>query len=662
MLTRPVCCLARLGIVGAMVVLLTGCPEDAADIVEVKATSLDFDVAPLPLVSFSTGAVSIDNLVLVTFDTTVADAFDRSTDATPAYVVADRRWVWGGPAHRAVDGRAPTLLQTDPVVMSSIGLLVESPAAEGGAYYNIWVSGVMDGLPPNSQYTVAFVRYGVDVKAELDQAAILMGEPITQPDSLVVLNPNPLGDPNVDINYFTTGNDGDTIPAQPGANPFIIGNATTDGTGNSDLGIMISATDAISGGNPYFWTNDQENPPTAAMLDSAMFGRNDGVAFAPTSYNYIVMFEGLGVTGRTIARWQVAQDLDLSGQPLNNGFYPYPTAAYTLGQLIGAPGGAGRPDSITVDILKAEPTAASAVWQAWLVNRDEEPVTAVPATATYQRVAIVREIHEVTGEIISEKDSVLEATPQTSNFQGELIADLGGDVGEQEIKHRLIISDATVGGGSGPGFFTDVVVTLEESAGATTPSQAMALWHQYTDQGGTPANYFDDSSAGGTLVFGHFDPDDPTASTTFTEADIAQASGVGGVVAVTHDSVEVSVEMKNLPLPPVGYYYEGWLVGPNGNTFSFGPIRALPPDTTSLFHADTATTLPSVTPTGIRYAVARGIIHLDAVIGEEGGEFTINLTNFYLTLEPKVGAAPKNIADIEVGLLPTEAMIRRMGG
>jgi hypothetical protein len=642
-----------------MVVLLTGCPDQAADIIEPKSTILDFDVAPLPDASLPGGDVAIDNLVLADFDLSRnnGDAFDRATDALPAYDEASADWIWGGPADASVDGRAPTLLQQTPVVVGT-GLLVESPADQGGPYYNIWVSGVMEGLTPNTQYTVAFVRYGVDVKAELDQAAIMRGEPITQPDSLVVLNPNPLGDPNVDINFSTTGNEGDTIPAQPGGNPFIIGNATVDAGGVSDFGIMISATDAVTGGNPYFWTSE-DTIPTAAMLDSAMFGRNDGVAFAPTSYNYIVMFEGLGVTGRTVARWQVAQDLDLNGDPLSNAFYPYPTDVFTLEELIAAPGGAGRPDSISVELFNAKPLAGSNVWQAWLVNRDESPITMIPAVSTYERVAIVRERDPITGEIISETDEILETVPGAFTFTGQLRAEVAGKEVPQEVKHRLIITDASIGGGSGPGFFTDVVFSQENGA-ASDPSDRTSTWFQYTDQGGTPGDYFDDVSASGLLEFGHFVLDDPATSVEFTAGDWIQTSGFGG----TRED-EVSVDVTNLPLPPVGFYYEGWLTGPNGNALSLGPITSLPPDSVSLYDADIDLNLPSVTATGIRFANVAAVVGPDAIVTVTPTDTIVNLRIFLLTLEPKLGfvdtaTGSKNIADLLIGSLPIETIIDRL--
>ncbi len=662
--TRRVRHLAWLWVAGVMVVLLTGCPEQAADIVEVKSTILDFPVAPTSDALLPGGDVEIESLVLAQFDVTRGDgdAFARATDDLPGFDPDYfDSWVFGVPAHRTIDNRAPTIQATTAITSSASGLFVGAPAylpSEG--YYYFIVSGVLQDLPPNTEYTVALVRYGVQVNAELDQAAILLGDPITQRDSLVVLNPNPLGDPTVDINTATTGNTGDTIFAQVGANPYIIGHANSDGSGVSDFGIMIDAK--TSGGTPVFLAGT-DAPPTAAQRDSVPFGRNDGVAFDLPRYNYVVLFEGQGVTGPTVARWQVGQDFDLSGAPLSNGLYPYPTEAMTLEELIAAPGGAGRPDSISIELFNTKPLAAGNVWQAWLVNRDESPPTVTPALGTYERVAIVRERDPITGEIISEEDQVLETVTGTSTFTGQLAADVAGKDVPQEVKHRLIISDASIGGGSGPGFFTDVVFSQESGAAASSPSNMTSTWFQYTDKGGTPGDFFDDVSASGPLNFGHFVVDDPAASVEFTAADWLQTRGLGG----TRED-EVSIDITNLPLPPVGFYYEGWLTGVTGstvNTISLGPITSLPPDTVSLFDADINSDLPSVTVTGIRYANVAAVVGPDAIVTATPTDTTVNLRTFFLTLEPKMGyvdasTGAKNIADVLLGSLPIEMIINRL--
>ncbi len=82
----------------------------------------------------------------------------------------------------------------------------------------------------------------------------------------------------------------------------------------------------------------------------------------------------------------------------------------------------------------------------------------------------------------------------------------------------------------------------------------------------------------------------------------------------------------------------------------------MPPDTTSLFDADIDPNLPGVTATGIRFANTSAVLDPDAIVSADE---TVNLTNFFLTLEPKLGGAAKNVADLETGLLPTATIISR---
>lgn len=664
MQARPVRLLARITVAGAAVLALAGCPDDAADITEIKATSLDFDVAPVAALDFPVGALSVDRLLLAAFDTTVVDAFGRETDSNFGFVLfggdpADPEWVFDAPLVRNLDPRAPTLIATTPVGTNGTGLFIDPPPNEGLNHYFFIISGSLSGLPPNTTFTVALVRLGTDVKAELDQAAVLQGLAITQPDSLVILNPNPLGDPNVVLGVGpATVNRGDTVFAQAGANPMIIGHASSDANGNSDFGIDLRCD--TSGGTPVFFCSDGVPISTTALNDSSLFGRNDGVAYSLPRYNYVVLYQGIVTpTDATpvVARWQTGQDMDLTGQPINNGAAPFPPGAFTNQQLISAPGGAGRPDSITVEFRNLEALSGGAQWQLWMVNRDESPPTMAPAMATYDRIAILRSFDPITGELLSESDSIIE-TVTTSSFAGQK-AVKASDGTVSEVKHRFTITDATTGGGTNaPGFFTDIMVTIESGAGAATPSSARALWFQYTDQSGTPTNFFDDASTSGTLQFGNFVPTDPALSRVFTGADFIQSSGFGGVLG----DGQVSVDIRNLPLPPVGFFYEGWLLSAAGDNelsgiaVSMGPLTTLPPDTVSLFDADIDQSITGVTATGIRFANAMVKVDPTEIVD---ADLVPRLTTFALTLEPKASAAGKSPTELEIGALPIAAIIDR---
>ena len=661
--------LARLGMAAGVILVLTGCPEDAADIVEVNTTILNFSIAPLPAISFATGDMEIDNLALAAFDTTVTDGFTRELARCAAPDVCDAKnygfllfdgddtdteWVFGPPQGVSTDTRAPLLSAVAPTGSNSTALFIDPPINEGLGHYFFIISGSLAGLPASTNYTVALVRLGTQVKAELDQNATLIGLPITQRDSLIILSPNPLGDPATVLGVGTAPtNRGDTITILAGANPFILGNGSTTAMGDTDFGIDLNC------GTGVLWCSDVAPTSDAALTDSMLFGRNDGVAYTLPRYNFLVMYDCICVPDDgtpVIARWQTGQDMNLAGEVLNNGAAPFPPAPLTLQELIAAPGGAGAPDSISIEVFNAEALASGSAWAVWLMNIDLGTMTA--ATGTYQEVAIVREIDPITGEIISQVDSVLSTTTDTHTFAGGLRADVGGT--PQELKHVMAIGDASLGGGDSPGNYTYVVVSLEASASASAPSDAQTLWFQYTDQSGTPPDFSDDLFlAPGTLAFGTFDSADPTLSTTFGPGNMAQATGLGGL-ADTPEGIFFNAEITNLPLPPVGWYYEGWLTNPvTGIRFSLGSIAALPPDTTSLFDADIDQDLPSVTPTGIRFSCVCTVVDPDEILTGAGDELTARLTSFFLTLEPKDGGDPKNIADVEVGNIPVGAIISR---
>lgn len=657
------------GLTGAATLLLTACPEDAVDIVEPKATALDFAVAPLGQVVFPAGGVSIDGVVLAQFDPTVADAFGRSVAGNDPFYLSTARgdavdgtdfgpgWNFGGfDRNSTTDPRLPALTEDDAVLPVDDGFVIGDPAEVGAAgFHNPFTEGDFTGLQPTTTYVVALARLGTNVNGVLDQEQVLLGDPVADPDELVYVGGAPAGDPTVPIVSFPT-----IIAFQANANPYVLGNFTTDGNGAGFFDVVIDG----GGGNLY---DTDTGDPSAADFDISLVARNDATGTTFPRYNYLIVFEGAAVDAADAAdnpqavRIQMAQDFDATtGDPINNSFSPFPVAALTDDELVAAPGGAGRPDSVSVEFFNVEALGGGAVWQAWLVNRDESPITIAAATATYQRVAIVRELDPVTGEVLSETDSVLETVQSVSAFNGQLEADIAGT--PQEIKHRLIVTDATTGGGTdAPGFFTDLVLSQESGPGATTPSVSSALWFQYTDQGGTPSDFFDDVSAGGSLSFGHIDVNDPTSTRIFSAGEFAQSSGLGGVLDVGGEFQEISVDLRNLPLPPQGYYYEGWLMNSaTGATISMGPITTLPPDTVSLFDADVDQTIPGVTGTGIRFANARlAFSDPNAIISGTGTDAAAVLTSFFLTLEPKLGGVSKNVADLEAGSLPVEALITR---
>ena len=305
--------LVSVGLVGGAALVLSGCPEDAAEITEQAVPpSQNFPIASNYIAAAT--SVTVDQLVLASFDTTVTDAFDRETGEENFSFNPAGQWNFGLPFVSGDDPRLPA--PTAAMSFSGAGIRLNDPQQQGPGFYFWFISGAMADLPPSTQFTVAFVLFGQEVRGELDQAATLLGDPITQPDSLVLINPNPLGDPAVVLGVGpATTNFGDTINVIAGANPWILGNASSDATGASDFGIVFTCGDA--GGTPIIYCSD--TPTATALADSAVHGRNDGQGYGLPRYNYVVMYDCVCVPDATtpiIARWQAGEDRnDSDDQP-----------------------------------------------------------------------------------------------------------------------------------------------------------------------------------------------------------------------------------------------------------------------------------------------------------------------------------------------------------
>lgn len=667
MITRRVRLLMGTVLTGAMMALVTACPKDAANITEVKGTGLRYPVASQGSIDFPGGTLAIDHLTLAAFDTTVSDAFGRAIAGNRSFYSSSGSQ-FGGAYNMtsflrtaATDPRTPALTESDPTLAANpdgLVLLDDSGLGFGCGCHDLFNDQPLTNLKPNTTYIIAFFRYGTNVNGQLDANLLAQGKPVDTPDDLVPVGGTPKGDPTVPTESFPT-----FVPFQTDANPFVVGNFTTDASGNGFW-------DAVIDGTGVLYSDDSGDPPDAAF-DSSLVGRNDDTPTNLPRYNYLVILEGPAVDAADAAdnpqavRLQIAQDfLAGSGAMINNGYAPFPLA-FTDQELIPLPGGAGRPDSLTVEFSHLPELAGSARWQAWLLNRNESPPTMEPAVGNYARVAVLREIDPITGELLSETDSTVETKDGTSTFVGQSAIDIADRTPSRtEIRHQLTLGDGSLGGGaSSAGFFTDVVLTIEPGGEASSPSKQAPVFFQYTDQNGTPNNFFDDASAGGILEFGQFNFDDATMSRLVGPGEYAQATAVGNVLTEGVQPTAVSVEIKNLPLPPRGLYYEGWLMNPDdGSTISMGPITSEPPDTVSLFDVDVNTDLPDVTPTGIRFSNAYLALKSGQLAKKQGGKYTLLFKTFFLTLQPKVGVAEISDTEIQTGTLPEEAILTRLSG
>lgn len=614
--------LARVGLVASVSLVLVGCPEDAIDITETRSEAAQNFPISSAFVE-PEGTFDVERLTLAGFDVTVSDAFGRSTGILGTF---NEDNAFGFPAYSLAtlarngssDPRLPALADADADV---IQFCVMGSPPFAGFDPGVWdLFCAVTNLEPNQVYTVMMVRYALTVSGELDAAATALGEPVSAPDELTVLGGSPGGAPTTVCDFSTP------VPAAPNTNPFVLGIVSTDETGTAVIDCLPTSSDA----EPTWWRNF-DDPLPAGVEDSIPFGPNNGtdpVDLSIPSYNYLVLVEGQGTeadpvpAGPPVMRWQVGHDIDGSGTPINNALAPFPAAALSEEELVAAPGGAGRPDSLTVTFNDLE-ALTGGVYEAWLVN----PATgsAIPAVGTYNRIELTAEIDPVTGEPTGFSEEIVETVPNTASF-------VGGNSGDG-FRHQLIVSDNTLPAGDTLGLHGYLVLTLTETPGGADLPDAQSYWFQFTDQNETPANFFDDRFIRtGTTTFGRFDLANPSASLPYG----ADGGGLGGFRGDV-----LSVDLTSISRPPVGYVYVGWLVRPDGSAVRLPDITGPPPEHVSLVNADVTIEPGVVTPKGILEANLR----LDA--SEQGIDFS-EFTRFVLTLEPKLG-------EPGMGFIPTHA-------
>lgn len=620
--------------------LLGGCPESAIDITGSPSDpSQDFSVAS----SYTQlqGSFSLGEFAIL-FDTTVADAFARGTGVLGTYN-ADNAFGFGayslaGFARNAsTDPRLPALDDPDAAVGDFCVLGSGAFSGVGEGAWDLYCD--VRGLKPTTRYTVMLVRYSLAVNAELDAAAAALGQPITQPDELTVLGSNPQGYPTTLCDFS------DLTPVIRDANPFVLGFVDTDGAGDA----VIDCIPWSEPGDPTWWRNDADEFP-AGVEDSIPFGPNtgaDGIDPAIPSFNYLVLVEGQGDAGNPVPpgppamRWQVGNDITASNVGINNAIAPFPEQI-PADELSGAPGFLGaRPESMQATFGHLEALAGGAMYEAWLANPGTG--SAIPATGTYYRIELVPVIDDVTGEVIGFEEDTVETVQGTNRFVG----------GNEEFLHALAVSDATLGGGAADsvGFHTHLLLTIAESPGGVEPTAARPFWLQYTDQNGTPDDFSDDQFfLSGETNFGNFELASPETSRLYS----GEGNGLGGVRFDPGGDV-VSVDMRNMSRPPVGYSLVGWLQRADGTTFRLPDITGPAPDYVSLVNADVELTEGVVTSNGVLDANFR------VVTGEAGIDSLAVFRRFLITLEPKAGLAERGPILVQVGNLP-ERVFRQQNG
>jgi len=492
---------------------------------------------------------------------------------------------------------------------------------------SIWdLSGYVDSLKANTTYTIVLARMATVVNGQLDAEERVVQGTVTEPDSLYFLGGTPGGTPSsaCDMTVVTAIN--------TNTNPVVLGQIRSNDSGT----ILVFGCLMAPVGNAPWWRSAGVTTPAPA--DSVPFGDNAfGGKVDLGQFNYLLVYEGSltpaeVVTSAPAVRAQIGPDIDANGNAINNGFAPFPADAYTTEQLVKAPAGEGGPGGLRVRVYHLDGLTSGMTYQAWLYNPGTGAV--VPAPVNW---VIEEEIRELTdaGDLIIRYETV--ASGSSSTFPGQ------GGAGT--FRHTFTVQ--TQSGGPRVGEFTHFLISIESGGPASSPSAAIPVWRQFTDERGTPQDFFDDAYIPGNINFGTFRMTGGLPY-TFTPGGTARADFHGG---------NLRIVAERLSRPPVGYYYAGWLFNDNtGTAVYLGPLTTPPPGEVSLYDADVNTGLPGVTTDGIVRA------SVSATEASVGGKF-YDYNAIRITLEPK--SSPESVPAptvIMAGPVPDPVLQQRPGG
>lgn len=297
-------------------------------------------------------------------------------------------------------------------------------------------------------------------------------------------------------------------------------------------------------------------------------------------------------------------------EPFGEPSYDFPITT----QAAGLPGGsvfAERPATgngfIEVELTNLEPLS-SGVYKVWIgeENSTDNSIANV--------VAATGDIFVVTTDT-APNGTVTETETQSSGSSFS--------AGGPNVTVFLDIDDETLGSDPTSAARNVIFVSLETSAGATTPADAKPLFARYT----RPAA---DGTRTTALTFGNYSPD-PAVRYSYIATGRGRG-GVRGTVVVADDSA--------LTRPPKGYYYAGFLIardslGAPTDTIYLGELTApAPRRSISLRDADIA--FPDVVVVNRPPSITAGALRFDAGGSANNNPFT-GFAELVITLQNKFG-------------------------
>lgn len=616
-LTRPSG--AWLLVVALAAIATVGCREDREVMQPVIGDSIfTFSVDAGLSAGLPGGAHAITDLS-ADVDPTASDAFGRATDDFGFELSSDgvNYTIDAAGLNSTQDPRLPALggLGTEEVDTNNQCQFGSGPYWGGSDGWDLFC--FLQGLRGNTDYTVMLVRYASVVNGEPDASEVLLASPVEQPDELVLLGGSPGGYPTELCDFdparptFTTGVTGSQ-------NPLVLGFGTSNAGGALTFDCLVG-----SGG---FWSNT-----TLTVPDSAPFAPNTATSFDLPRYNYVVVVEGVGTptdpvpTGDHVLRFQVGVDLDQSGNPIANLYGPFPAERLTPAEIAAAPGLINVRAREAMVMLSPLAELSGGSYQLWLYNEETSAILAATA---------VREAFEET-----EGGPSLVATDTVTTFNSD-----------PSFSYTLTVNDGTLGADT-VGYFTHLLVSIQPS-GATSLSEAIPIFSQYVDQAGTPADFNDDNIiTDAALSFGSFDPGgDPYV---YAVAGVGRAGFYGD---------EVRVNYVNVPLPPAGYFYEGWLMEGSGAAVNLGPLTGPYPEYVDLSDVATTTTPPDFVVEGvILQSTNRALASQQQppLIDEHDNPTWYGYATYHLTLSLLLGTAAMPPSTALGGVVPDRIVARK---
>ena len=313
------------------------------------------------------------------------------------------------------------------------------------------------------------------------------------------------------------------------------------------------------------------------VQSTSPFAPNDPSRHTFPNYNYWTVYEanpdGTPNYNRPAVRYQWGVDLSDLGGPINNAYAPFPRAALSDPELALGKGAVSRPDSVTFALGNLKELAGTSAYYVWSVDD----------TGAFTQL-----------DFLYTPPGGTEAAATSFN---------GGDG-----THTIMLEY--------PDDATNIVYSIETGVPTGTPGAAQIIWAPGLQEAG------ESKSNSLPVQFGSF-----SESRTWA----ISGNGSGGLLGSG-----LRYLYEQLPRPPVGYKYVGWLA--SGDTLftrlADETFTSPPPEFADLSDADTDLDLSDVVQTTmiLRSITSFCVSETDTSCFDLGDYDT-----FFLALEPKAG-------------------------